>query len=82
MIKMMVVLDGGDVDMYKYCLYIMNFVSSVNAAVLPRSHSSLLSLPCIFASIASVAALHLRLHVLTSPPATLCSGYFSYMGKH
>lgn len=25
MIKMMVVLDGGDVDMYKYCLYTMEF---------------------------------------------------------
>ena len=42
MIMVMVGLDGGDVDMYKYCLYIMNFASGVDATILPRSrHSSL-----------------------------------------
>jgi len=43
--------DEG-VDMYKYCLYIMNFAGSVDAALLPRSRLSVLFLPHRFGSIA------------------------------
>ena len=39
-------LDGGDVDMYRYSLYIMNFASSVDAALLPRSRQLSLCLSC------------------------------------
>jgi len=46
MITMMIGLDGGVVDMYKYCLYIMNFASSANAALLPRLRLTLLFASC------------------------------------
>jgi len=60
--------------MYKYCLYIMDFAGNADAALLPRSRLSVLPLSHRCGSIASMAALRFRPHVLTFPPVSFAQG--------